>query len=268
MTDYNLKPRTGFEIRTVRKNIALESGGFAAAELASMGVSLGVVAIFDKVMPQSLMDKATNAIAKVVIEPYLDTIEKTLAKCHLEECQTDEKKSREERACRLARGVFVFGSAYLISLGVKFFARSKVNKWTGVDRSKSSASNATFWDKAYSHIPILGSTRDANMIMLADEAVHIGSLIYLNTTASKFTDEHIDKMASTLEKLGMSHKKAKEVASMAMVWEVPNALGMMAGGVAIAGKHTKDWAMPSPKTKHAIMDVLSGDAKVYVPSKS
>jgi hypothetical protein len=254
------------EIRSVRKNIALESGGFMLAEGASMATSLGVVAIFDKVMPQAIMDKATNVIAKVVIEPYLDTIEKTLAKCHLEECQTDETKTREERACRLARGLLVFGSAYLTSLGVKYLARKSVNKYNGIDTHKPLSPDATFMQRVISHIPMVGSTRDANMIMLADEAVHIGSLVYLNTTASKFTDEHINKTAGTLEKLGMSHKKAKEVASMLWVWEAPNALGMMAGGIAIAGKHTKGWAMPN-QAKHTIMDVISGDAKVYVPAK-
>lgn len=254
--------------RSVRRNIGLESGGFAAAELLSMGTSLGVVAIFDKVMPQSLMDSATNTVAKVVVEPYLDTIEKTLAKCHLQECQADETKSREERACRIARGIVVFGSAYLISLAAKFALRKKMNKWTGVDDHAPLPAHATTWDKVRSHIPIIGYTRDANMIMLADEAVHIGSLVYLNTAASKFTDEHITKMSGILEKLGVSPQKAKEVSTMAMVWEVPNFLGMMAGGAAIFGKHTKGWAMPSPKAKHNIMDVINGDARAFVPARS
>ncbi len=267
MTDYNLRPKKGMAIRTVRRNIALESGGFMMAEAASMGTSLGVVAIFDKVMPQAVMDKATHAIAKVVVEPYLDHIEKVVGYCHLDECQKDETKTREERACRLAKGILVFGSAYLASLAVKFSTRKHINEFTGVNTHKSLPANATTWDKIYSHIPILGSTRDANMIMLADEAAHIGSLVYLNTKASKFTDEHIHKLASTLEKLGFSEDKAKDVASMAMVWEVPNAIGMLAGGLAITGKHVKGWAMPN-SSKHTIMDVLAGDAKVHVPSRA
>lgn len=54
--------------------------------------------------------------------------------------------------------------------------------------------------------------------------------------------DSINKMSKTLEKLGASPQKAKEVSTMVMVWEVPNFLGMMAGGVAIAGKNTKGWA--------------------------
>lgn len=260
MNNNGTKPR--FSMNTLkasdstRSKFAFESAGFAASELISMGTSLGVVAIFDKVMPTAVMDKATNLVAKVVVEPYLDTIEKTLAKCHLAECQTDETKSREERACRLARGIVVFGSAYLTALGVKYLARDKINHFTGVSDKKPLSPNATTFQKVVSRIPIIGSTSEANMINLTDEAVHIGSLIYLNTKASKFTDEHIQKTASTLEKLGMSHKKSMEVASMLWVWEVPNGLGMSAGIMAIAGRHAYGW--PQKHEYQKIFDVISG----------
>lgn len=240
---------------SVRRNIAKEFGGFSAAELASMGVSLGVVAIMDKVIPKSLLDKATGVVSKVVIEPYLDVIERNLAKCKLEECQTDETKTREERANRLAKMTLVFGSAYFIS----FAAKIAVRKWV-TEPPDPIPDNASLYQKILPKIPIIGSSRAANMISFADEGVHIGSFVYLNTIGSNLSDEHIKKMSKVLEKIGVSPQKAKEVSTMVMVWEVPNFLGMMAGGVAIAGKHTKGWGIKNSTANHTIMDVINGTA--------
>ena len=248
----------------VRWNIAKESGGFGAAELASMGVSLGVVAILDKVIPKSLLDKATGVVSKVVIEPYLDTIERNLAKCKLEECQTDETKTREERANRLAKMTLVFGSAYFISLAAKLAVR----KWVNAEPHEKVPKDAPLYQKILPHIPIIGSSRAANIITFADEGVHIGSFVYLNTMGSNLSDEHIKKMSKVLEKIGVSPQKAKEISTMVMVWEVPNFLGMMAGGVAIAGKHTKGWGIKNSTANHTIMDVIKGTAMSAPLSKA
>lgn len=247
-------------VRSVRRNIGLESAGFAAAEGASMVTSLGVVAVMDKVVPKSLMDKATGIVSKIFIEPHLDFIERNLARCHLEECQVDETKTREERARRLANGVLIFGTAYGFSLAAKFGARKYANKLTGVSEPDIAA-GATLFEKIKSHIPFIGYTRDANMIAFADEAVHLGSLVYLNTKASQFTDDHIKSLSNTLEKLGVSKEKAKEVSTMVMVWEIPNFLGLMAGEAAISGKHIKGWGLDKGHPKHKIMDVINGTAK-------
>ncbi len=260
MTSNGLISNNNHAVRSVRRNIGLESAGFAAAEGASMVTSLGVVAVMDKVVPKPLMDKATDIVSKVFIEPYLDTIERNLAKCRLEECQVDETKTREERARRLANGVVIFGTAYCFALAAKFGARKYANKLTGVTEAEAST-EAGLLSKVKSHIPFVGYTRDANMITIADEAVHIGSLIYLNTKASQFTDDHIKSLSKTLEKFGVSKEKAKEVSTMVMVWEVPNFLGMMAGGTAIAGKHAKGWGMDKKHPKYSIMDVVNGTAK-------
>ncbi len=245
----------------VRWDIAKESGGFGAGELASMGVSLGVVAIMDKVIPKSLLDKAIGVVSKVVIEPYLDTIERNLAKCKLEECQTDETKTREERANRLAKMALVFGSAYFISFAAKIAVRKWANKKFEIPEDPERApKNDSFYEKNRHHIPIIGSSRAANMITFADEGVHIGSFVYLNTMGSNLSDEHIKKMSKVLEKIGVSPQKAREISTMVMVWEVPNFLGMMAGGVAIAGKHTKGWGIKNSTANHTIMDVIKGTA--------
>lgn len=246
---------------SARKAIVLESTGFGIAELASMGVSLGAVALADKLIPGSIMEKATDTIAKICIEPYLDTIEKTIAKCKLKECQVDETKSREERACRLARGVVIFGAAYVLSLGAKSVARHWLNESFDVpgQKRKIPASDAKFVDKMVHHIPFYKWTNEERIIFAADEAVHIGSLIYLNTKASKFTDSHIKTMSKTLEKLGVSPQKAKDVSTMAMVWEVPNFLGMVAGGGVISGKHAYGW--PYKHEYQKISKILDGTAK-------
>ncbi len=252
----------GSGLRSVRKNIGLESIGFAAAEGTSMATSLGVVAVMDKVVPKPVMDKATSIVSKIFIEPNLDFIERNIARCHLEECQIDETKTREERARRLANAAVVFGTAYGVSLAAKFGARKYANKWTGVSEPDIPA-GAGLFGKIKSHIPFVGYTRDANMIAMADEAVHLGSLIYLNTKASDMTEDHINKMSSALQKMGVSEQKAREVSTMAMVWEVPNFLGLAAGEVAIAGKHARGWGMDKGHPKHKIMDVINGTAMAH-----
>lgn len=243
-------------LRSVRQDIARESGGFIAAEFTSMGVSLGVVAFMDKVLPKSLMDKVTDIVSKLCIEPYLDTIEKNLARCRLEECQVDETKTRQERAHRLANAIVVFGTAYGIALATKFRVRDYVNEKNGIIKAKTPIPT-NLLEKIKSYVPFMGYSKDARIIAGADEAIHIGSLIYMNTKASQFTDEHINKLTSTLEKLGVGHEKAKEISTMVMVWEVPNLLGMMAGGTAIAGKHIKGWGLEGHPT-HKVMDVIKG----------
>ncbi len=264
MTTANLESKMSMNTRSVRGNIARESGGFAAGELASMGVSLGVVAVMDKVIPKSIMDKATSTVAKVCITPYLDVIERNLAKCKLEECQVDETKTREERANRLAKMALVFGTAYFISLAAKLAVR----KWVNAEPHEKVPNDAPLYQKIRPHIPIIGSSRAANIITFADEGVHIGSFVYLNTMGSNLSDEHIKKMSKTLEKLGVSPQKAKEVSTMVMVWEVPNFLGMLAGGGAIFGKHAKGWGVKDSNINHSFMDVIMGDAKVSPLSRT
>lgn len=260
MTEISSTVKTAINTqKSVRRSVALESAGFGVAEIASMGVSLGVVAVLDKVIPKSMMDKATDVVSKVCIEPYLDTIEKNLKKCKLKECQVDETKTREERAQRLAKGVVVFGSAYLLSLGAKLYARQKWNKSVLREDPPKLPADTSVFKRISQYVPFVGATRDANMILVADEVAHIGSLIYLNTKASEFTDDHIKKMSGTLEKLGVSPQKAKEVSTMAMVWEVPNVIGMLAGGGAVFAKHAYGW--PDKHNYQKLEKILDGTAK-------
>ncbi len=246
--------------KSVRRSFALESTGFAAAELASMGVSLGVVAIAEDLIPQSIMKKATHAVAKVCVEPYLDTIEKAMSECKLKECQVDHTKTREERAERLARGIVVFGAAYLASLGAKLWIRGKMNEHFEVaGASHKPAPNGSNWVKTKIHDMSPNNwSPDTRLIFAADEAVHIGSLVYLNTKASDFTDRNIETMSKALQKMGVSQQRAQDISTMAMVWEVPNFLGLLAGETAIFGKHAYGWPKEHKYQKFA--DIVSGKA--------
>ncbi|MEQ1790662.1 MAG: hypothetical protein ABL857_09495, partial [Rickettsiales bacterium] len=151
--------------------------------------------------------------------------------------------------------------AYLASLGVKMGVRKwAVKKWeVAGGKSGDIPVNATAWQKVKSYIPLVGTTRDANMITLADEGVHLGSLIYLNTKASDFTDDKIKKMTNTLEKIGISPQKAKDLSNMVLVWEVPNFLGTLAGGATIFGKHAYGW--PYKNQQRSFTEVFSENAK-------
>lgn len=246
--------------KSVRGNVARESLGFGAAEFASMGVSLGVVAFMDKIVPKAIMDKVVHVVAKTVIEPNLDFIERNMKKCRLEECQVDESKTREERSCRLAKGVVVFGSAWSLSYAAKLATRRFANHKFGIEEKKKLPSDTPILKRIMHHTPF-GSTAQENMIALADEGVHIGSLVYLNTKASKFTEDHIHKLSDTLEKLGVSPQKAKEVSTMVMVWEVPNVLGTMAGVGTIFGKHAYGFAGKAKCKYQPIGKILDGTAQ-------
>lgn len=225
--------------------IARESGGFLIAELASMATGLGVVAIIDSVIPKPAMQFASKAIAKTVVEPFLDPIEKCMAKlCKLEECQPDPSKSRQERAEGLARTMIVFGIAYIVSMETKLHTRRAMNKLVGVleELPIAPAADASLWTKVKHYGTLSHWSPQEKMIFAADEGVHLGSLYMLNNSLAPFTDEMIKSTTKMLQRTtGMDEKKAHEVASMAWVWEAANGMGAVAGIGAIAGKHALGW---------------------------
>src|SRR4051812_24531980 len=84
---------SGWKWRTTK-----EAGGLFVAEGVSMGISLGVVAVADQIAP-NMLENASKALSKVVVEPYIESIENSLKRvCKLEECQPDYAKPRAERA--------------------------------------------------------------------------------------------------------------------------------------------------------------------------
>jgi hypothetical protein len=207
-------------------DILKESAGLGVAEITSSAVSLGVIGIADQIAP-GLVNGATKAISKVVVEPYLETIEKVMGTvCRLEECKPDKTKSRQERAEQLAHSIVLFSAAFVPSFLVKVAVRRGINQACGMGDHHP-------WWKVWK-----ANTHDKKVV-LWDEGVHIGSLILLNTGVAKYTDDLIRSSTSILTKTGISQKKAHEIASMAMIWELPNIMGLMAGTGVIAHKHIK-----------------------------
>jgi hypothetical protein len=194
-----------------------ESGGLFAAEFVSSVVSLGVIGLADKIAP-GLVDGTTKFLAKTVIEPNLDMIEKGLGTiCRLEECKPDKTKSRQERAQSLARATVLFSAAFVPSFAAKLATRRGVNELCRPGKDPHP------WWKVWK-----AGDHDWKVVGW-DEGFHIGSLILLNTGTAKYTDELIRGSSSLLQKMGISEKKAHELSSMAMIWELPNAIGLTAG---------------------------------------
>lgn len=201
-----------------------------------MLTSLGVVAMADSIAPKAV-DSATKIVAKTFILPHLESIEKGIRTvCHIKECQPDEKIPPEKRAEDLARAVVLFTPAWLISMAAKVGTRRLMNKHYGIHdpgiRPSESGKKQPFWYMT----PI------ERRIFLADEGVHYGSLIYFNTRGADYTHDLIQATSKMLQdQTGMSERKAHDIASMTMIWELPNLLGLGAGLGVIYGKHKYGW---------------------------
>lgn len=208
--------------------IAKESVGLGVAEFVSMGASLGVVAIADQVAPRMLKD-CSKMLGKL-IRPYLETIENGLQKvCKLEECQPDKTKPPEQRAEALAKTIIVFSSAWAISMAAKLGTRIAMNKLMHLPSVPSTGN----WLK-----DMLPQAHDLRVVAW-DEGVHLGALLLMNTASAKTTDSMIKGTTNMLKRWGLPEQKAKEVASMGIIWELPNLLGLAAGVGAIANDHFK-----------------------------
>lgn len=215
----------------------VESVGFTVAEGVSMGVSLVTVGLLDTLAP-GMVKKATKVVAKTVIEPHLDTIERTMKKvCHIEECRVSDNQSREERAESLARAIVLFTPAWFLSMGAKVYTREKMNKHYDIKDGYINPQK-TFMEKTFYKV----ISPYAWKIFVADEGMHYGSLIYLNTRGAEYTSDMIKATSNMLQKqVGMSKRKADDLASMAMIWELPNVLGWGAAMGMIFGKHRWGW---------------------------
>jgi len=221
----------------VDSNSFKETAGFTIAEFASMVTSLGVVGVADQIAPGSIRN-VSKALSKTVIEPYLDKIESLMGRvCKLEECKVDPSQSRQQRAEQLAHTLIVFGAAWSLSMVAKFATRRAMNHAFGIKDKPIIPTGNWLKDKVLFRI----LHPDEWRIGLTDELVHYGSLIMLNTGAAPYTDEMIRANTNILKKMGMPEKKAHELSAMAMIWELPNFLGLLAGIGVISHKHGHDW---------------------------
>ena len=216
-------------------NVAAESAGLGVAEMVSIATSLGVVAVAEDIAP-NLLKSVSKTMGKI-IEPYLlGPAESFLGTfCKLEECKIDKEKSRQERAEELSKNLIVFSAAFVTSLVAKIATRKALNHLTGITTTpKRNTGNFAkdIW------VNYIWPDKHDRKIFYWDEGVHMGSLILMNTGIAKQTDVMIQGSSSVLQKtLGWTKAKADRVASMAMIWEVPNVIGWLAGVGAIA--HTE-----------------------------
>ncbi len=222
--------------RTPRENFGYESIGFGAGEIASIVTSLGVVAIADEVLPR-LVDKVTDALAKSVVEPHLDKIEQVMSRlCRLDECKIDPNDSREKRAHSIARTVVLFTPAWVASMLVKTRVRRKLNHVFGIEEPDNPY---TKWFDPRRWVYMNKSDRG---IFYWDEGAHLGSLLVMNSVGHQVNDELIRASSNILQKtLGFSERKANDVARMAVIWELPNLVGLAGGMQAVYGKHVHGW---------------------------
>jgi len=207
------------------RNTLAESANFAGAEMVAIGISLGVIGVADQVAPGIL--KPTYKMLGKIIEPYLDNVEGGLKKvCKLEECQPDTNQPREKRAEQIARTITLFSAAWVISFAAKLAARRGLNHLAGLGDENP------WWH-------IRKANHEDKKVMWVDEGVHYGSLMLMNLTptGAKGNDEMLRSTSALLQKIGLSKAKSDELATMAVVWELPNILGMFAGWGAIAHTH-------------------------------
>ena len=227
--------------------ISTEVLGLGVAEFTSAITSLGVFALADQVAPGAVK-AASKALAKTAIEPNLEWIESNLQKvCHLEECKPDLSKSREERSEQMAATLLKFGASYAASMAVKMATRHMINKSMGLEHAPPPKTGNWLKDEVlFKHL----SAHDWR-VFFADEAVHLGSFFLVNNSAAKHTDAAINAASSLLHKtFGWSTEKSNQVASMAIVWEMPNALGFLAGSGVIAHDRLKQNAILNAASGH------------------
>ncbi len=226
----------------------VEGLGFIAAEGVSMVTSLGVVAVADVIAP-NVVKKTSHMLSKSLIEPHLDGIEWLMTKiCKLDECKVDPSKTREERSERIARYVVLFTPAWMLSMLAKIKTRQFINEHSGIQTIPDEIKQMSPWSRKR----MFYASHADKCILAADEVVHIGSFVVMNSVGHKANDAMIKASSSMLQKtLGWSKQKADDVAVMGVVWELPNVAGTIAGLAAITGKHYRGW-FPEKPPKSAV----------------
>jgi hypothetical protein len=182
-------------------NAAKEVGGFAAAEVMSVSVSIGAFTFVDEIAP-SMMNKISDVIGKVCVAPFLDTIERTMQTvCKSKDCQVDPKIPRAERAKAYAHYFLRFGISAAAGLATEVAVRTGINHLGGI---KNPASNLS--------------------VCAIDKSIHLGALALVNIFGAKQTDAMLDSAKDLLQKtLGWNEERSKKAADVSIRWEAANA---------------------------------------------
>ena len=248
---------------SVRKAVWRETVGFGAAEFTGIVASLGTVAILDQLIPKEIMHHASQVVAKTCIEPFFDTIEKGLSKCKSEECKVDKNKSHEERAEIYAKTLIIFASSLVASLGLKLLTRRQMNNIllgkTSVQH-KPAEEGMNFLRKRLHDINPANWSPEERMILFADEGVHLGlgGLMLFSDKGAGLSDDMINSTQRILGKCGIPEDKAKQIADMAVIWELPNIAGALAGIGAIFGKHAYNLPHLDRLKSNSLHDIITG----------
>ena len=243
-----LKPKLPVKInrREAWGNIAKETCGLGFAEIASTAVSLGVVAVAGDIAPH-LVDKCGDVIGKI-LQPHIDAVQNNLLKiCKLEECKPDMTLSQEERAKSMGKTIAVVGTAGVLAFGVKLLTRTSMNRLLGVGE----ITNTGHAIKDLLH-DIKPKAHDWKVVV-ADEGLHVGAVLFMNTVGAKRTDDLIRSTSSILQKWGFPKQKADNVAAMGMVWELPNIVGFTAGVGSIAKYHLNPKNQQPANLLHSVL---------------
>lgn len=81
------------------------------------------------------------------------------------------------------------------------------------------------------------SGKDWQIIAL-DEGVHLGALGLVNAGVPEVSDGMLRTSQKIFQRLGFSEEKARDMASMLVIWEVPNVMGWLAGVGGVIHHHT------------------------------
>lgn len=219
----------------VAGKIAKELGGFAVAELTSIGASWGVYTFIDELAPKT-MKAVSSVVAKVCIEPFLDKIESGLRICKSHDCKPDMNKSRHERAQQYAH----FLTRFVVSAGAgvvtELAVRQISNKLSGLEPVKHRAGWVPKWvpDSVANWIP---KKHDAIVVGL-DKGSQLGAIIAINHTFADKSDTLLAETSNLLQKtLGWSKERADKSADVTVRWEIPNVFSYVLTSGYIAGRH-------------------------------
>jgi len=228
------------------KNFASESFGLGAAELVSIGVSLGAIALAPSRDKPGMLKDASKVVGKC-IEPYLDPIERGIRKvCKIEDCQPNMDEPRQKRAEQYARTLILWTGAAIASYGSKIAVRKLINIL---------AKNQEFVNtgkplRDFFHNYLIPNDHDMS-VFLWDEGIHLGSLFFMNTVGAKQTDHMIHGASSVLQKWGISKERANRTAEMGVIWEGSNIMGFILGGIGRIGyRHFVEEAAKKGVTSH------------------
>lgn len=219
------------DLHKYRRDFNKESAGMVLGEVTSQVVSAGVFGVSELIAPK-LVKSASKVMSDNVITPNLEFIERTLNKaCKLKGSLPDMSEARHVRVENWGRLFVLFGASWVAAMLAKLAIRQVSNEKFSVKHEEPPNGN-WFHDK----VLYRNMSKHDWKILVADEGVHLGSLVVMNTAMAKHTDSTINVATKIIKGLGCQPQKAREMAGYLTVWELPNLFGLLAG-LGVIGHH-------------------------------